>query len=266
MNLTYSTFCKVAKRHSARTGCTLSEAQEGLATDFGFKNFDAARKGLKDPAIPKGTTATALGSEDSHAMHLGSTGAGKTSAASTAWKGFSQMATYRLIEWLALRKSKSSESRAWTERGLSLLRAVLQEMAITHKAGFSAEQLRQATTIEWIEARCIDKHRLDETVWIAGEPLMRYLSFLPGYDVARLLANDAASTKRSHAAAHEHHAYFRMQLDLALSQLEAMEKDGLIDAQVREAISRMEKLQDDDALEEAGAPILQRLVQSGLLF
>ena len=71
MNMKIDQLLKAAKRYSAKHEIPLAQAQEDLATFFGFSNLHAARKAL--------TPKTEESEDTSHKLILGSVGAGKTS-------------------------------------------------------------------------------------------------------------------------------------------------------------------------------------------
>jgi len=265
MNLNFSTLKKVAKRNAARTGCAISEAQEGLAKDFGFRNFNAARKALTaadaakpaDGPYPDALWEPRLDRGKHHELQLGSGGVSRAKEGSPVWMGFSKGATYNLLEWLVVRRIAPGEGIAWAEKGLGLLRVLLHDLA--EDGGVSAQKLHMAADIEWIERRCLSKREVlaDDTFWM--DPLVRYLGLLPGYAVQRLLAHGANEGRR-HDSAHEHHLHYRMQLTDALYQLGVLE--AAMDHRVKQAILEISLLHDIEARERAGQPILDHLARN----
>jgi hypothetical protein len=265
MNLNFSTLKKVAKRNSARTGCAISEAQEGLAKDFGFRNFNAARKALTaadaakpaDGPYPDALWEPRLDRGKHHELQLGSGGVSRAKEGSAVWMGFSKGATYSLLEWLVVRRIASGEGRSWAEKGLRLLRVLLHELA--EDGGVTAQKLHMAADIEWVERRCLSKREVlaDEIFWT--DPLVQYLGLLPGYEVQRLLTHGANDGRR-HESAHENHHYRAQLVSDAMYELGVLEASG--DDRVKQAILEISLLHDIEARERAGQPILDYLARN----
>jgi hypothetical protein len=210
MQLTLDSFKKASKRYASAGSLTLQQAQEGMATFFGFPNFHAAQTALRTPAEAN---------------------ASQSPSAPAFWDGLSQSHFFVLID--LLKRPIKGDGASWLQKAYDLMDGVLGSVA-AEKSSIDARSLSTWMTLQAIEERYVayrEEHDgQPSTAWnIRHRAFGRYLELgLPAYDVDLLLGKkeQALHKKRQDLIAIEQHGYRMAHILPLLDRLEMIENAG----------------------------------------
>lgn len=219
-------FKKAAKRYSASISVPLNEAQEQMATWFGFKNFDAARKSMEQGSKPPLTKDVSDISE------------------------WTSNATEESIvqRFKDLSPELTDENRTWFERGFNLLSAVVKALCFlrdTKNKNLSMETLVECIKLKKVEELYLIGYKEFKSSGTWPEAFLRVKSYLeeggcPGYQTSKLLKKNSIIDKDARSIlgqvselgefeqdvnVHENHAYRLSMLTPALTAMGAIKNE-----------------------------------------